>query len=501
MANELDKTIEELEAEVLEELEEAEHGTQPKANATATDPMQKAKKNPEDANVQTIPGSTPDKVAPHGGAAGSKSVSQDKTIPKKGKADKMDTAKDAGQNRPLASSYDPMEGYTDDEIRELCHTKDHDCATMVEHPQWGKGKPILRSHAIPDDNGYVEWYDVQFKHGIEEKVMAEDMTILYMGSHNKEDAHKDPEKMSKVELAAAMDMMIKKAKNGKKDDSVQLVKAMYGASNNEGAHEDDEDEMAEKKEAVELRLKSIDVSEHVNALVDGEGDLSEDFKKKAATVFEAAVKSKVRSEVERMEEDYRNELEENMNATKDELTEKVDTYLNYVVEEWMKENELAIERGLKGEIAEDFISGLKQLFEDHYVDVPDEKYDVLEAQSEKISELEGKINEMMEKSIELKNTNATLVKEQVVSELSSDLAETEIEKFKGLVEDVDYSDEESYREKLATLKESYFPSVKPSDEPVSSTIDDVETGNAQSTVDTTDSMAAYMSAIGRSVKK
>ena len=123
MANELDKTIEELEAEVLEELEEAEHGTQPKANATATDPMQKAKKNPEDANVQTIPGSTPDKVAPHGGAAGSKSVSQDKTIPKKGKADKMDTAKDAGQNRPLASSYDPMEGYTDDEIRELCHSK------------------------------------------------------------------------------------------------------------------------------------------------------------------------------------------------------------------------------------------------------------------------------------------------------------------------------------------------------------------------------------------
>ena len=106
----------------------------------------------------------------------------------------------------------------------------------------------------------------------------------------------------------------------------------------------------------------------------------------------------------------------------------------------MKENELAIERGLKGEIAEDFISGLKQLFEDHYVDAPDEKYDVLEAQSEKISELEGKINEMMEKSIEMKKTNASLVKEQVISELGSDLAETEIEKFKGLVEDVDYSD-------------------------------------------------------------
>ena len=500
MANELDKTIEELEAEVLEELEEAEHGTQPKAKATATDPMQKAKKNPEDANVQTIPGSTPDKVAPHGGAAAAKSVSQDKTIPKKGKADKMDTAKDAGQNRPLASSYDPMDSYTDDEIRELCHSKDHDCATMVEHPQWGKGKPILRSHAIPDDNGYVEWYDVQFKHGIEEKVMAEDMKILYMDTHPEE---KEPKNMTKLQLGQAMDDILKKAKKGPKNGQVQMVNAMRDVLSMDGheADKEDEDEMAEKKEAVELRLKSIDVSEHINALVDGEGDLSEDFKKKAATVFEAAVKSKVRSEVERMEEDYRNELEENMNATKDELTEKVDTYLNYVVEEWMKENELAIERGLKGEIAEDFISGLKQLFEDHYVDVPDEKYDVLEAQSEKISELEGKINEMMEKSIELKNINATLVKEQVMSEVSYDLAETEFEKFKGLVEDVDYSDEESYREKLETLKESYFPSVKPNYDAVSETIDDVETGNAQSTVDTTDSMAAYMSAIGRSVKK
>ena len=115
--------------------------------------------------------------------------------------------------------------------------------------------------------------------------------------------------------------------------------------------------------------------------------------------MKAAVKSKVREEVERLEEDYRKDLEENMVKTQEELTEKVDNYLNYVVEEWTKENELAIERGLKGEIAEDFISGLKQLFEDHYIDVPDEKYDVLEAQSQKISELEAKLNEEIEKNI------------------------------------------------------------------------------------------------------
>jgi len=242
-------------------------------------------------------------------------------------------------------------------------------------------------------------------------------------------------------------------------------------------------------------LKSIDVSEHVNALMNGEGDLSEEFKRKAATVFEAAVKSKVRSEVERMEDEYKSELEENINATKEELTEKVDSYMNYVVEEWMKENELAIERGLKGEIAEDFISGLKQLFEDHYVDVPDEKYDVLEAQSEKISELENRINEMMEEQIQTKTQNAILVKEQVMSETTSDLAETEIEKFKSLIEDVDFTTEESYREKLGTLKESYFPKSAPV---VTEAIDDVETGIAQD-IDTSDSMAAYMSAIGRTV--
>ena len=163
------------------------------------------------------------------------------------------------------------------------------------------------------------------------------------------------------------------------------------------------------------QVKDINVKEHVDALMNGEGDLSEEFKRKAATVFEAAVKSKVREEVERLEEDYRKDLDENMVKTLEELTEKVDNYLNYVVEEWTKENELAIERGLKGEIAEDFISGLKQLFEDHYIDVPDEKYDVLEAQSQKISELEAKLNEEVEKNISFKNNNAKLVREQVIS--------------------------------------------------------------------------------------
>jgi len=134
------------------------------------------------------------------------------------------------------------------------------------------------------------------------------------------------------------------------------------------------------------------------------------------------------------------------------MTDKVDTYLNYVVEEWTKENELAIERGLKGEIAEDFISGLKQLFEDHYIDVPDEQYDVLEAQSEKISDLESRLNEEIQKNVEGKEVKDSLVREQVISEVSEDLADTEIEKFKSLTQDVDFVSEESFKEKLSTLK-------------------------------------------------
>ena len=288
--------------------------------------------------------------------------------------------------------------------------------------------------------------------------------------------------------------VIKKMKKGEMEN----VYAMMMKNPNdkmEGEHEDEKDK--EKKEAVERRVKDINVKEHVDALMNGEGDLSEEFKRKAATVFEAAVKSKVREEVERLEEDYRKDLEENMVKTQEELTEKVDNYLNYVVEEWTKENELAIERGLKGEIAEDFISGLKQLFEDHYIDVPDEKYDVLEAQSQKISELEAKLNEEVEKNINFKNNNAKLVREQVISQCTGDLTEVEIEKFKSLTEDVDFTDEDSFRSKLDTLKESYFPKNKPTT--VTETTDDVETGNAQD-IDTSSSMAVYMKAIGKGVK-
>ena len=392
MANELDKSIEELEAEVIAELEEGAHDA-PTKGAMKSEPMPK---KPADGATgeEDIGGSTPSKVSPPTGASASKSS-------KEVSGDAQQKGEGAPEKMPKPKKV--KEGYSDDEIRELCHSKSHDCATFVEHPEFGKGKPVLKSHAIPDENGNVEWYDVQFKHGIEEKVMAKDMKILATEGHHEE-------KMTKDGMINAMKDMMDGMHKEKKD----IIKATYDAMKagyHEMAHGDKEEsaEDKSKKEAVEKRVKDINVKEHVDALMNGEGDLSEDFKRKAATVFEAAVKSKVREEVERLEEDYRKDLDENMVKTQEGLTEKVDNYLNYVVEEWTKENELAIERGLKGEIAEDFISGLKQLFEDHYIDVPDEKYDVLEAQSQKISELEAKLNEEVEKNIGFKNNNACLL--------------------------------------------------------------------------------------------
>jgi len=292
---------------------------------------------------------------------------------------------------------------------------------------------------------------------------------------------------------AMIQAMFDKMETMKAGELKSNYESIMSAMNADEAEEPTEEEK-EKAEAVEARIKDIDVKEDVRALMSADDSLSEDFKIKAATIFEAAVKSKVRSEIERIHEEVLTEKEGEIDSFKDELAEKVDTYLNYVVEEWTKENELAIERGLKGEIAEDFISGLKQLFEDHYIDVPDEKYDVLEAQSEKISELEDKLNESIDKTVELTKISSNLIREQVISEVSEDLADTEIEKFKSLTEDVDFTDEESFRVKLNTLKESYFPKTV-----VEQTFDD-EDGSTAQDVDTTDAMSAYLSAISRNQK-
>ena len=255
----------------------------------------------------------------------------------------------------------------------------------------------------------------------------------------------------------------------------------------------EEVEAKKDDEKTETKEKDIDVKEHVDALVAGNADLSEEFKDKAATIFETAIKSKVKEIAEEMETDYNKRFEEGTSTAKAELVEKVDSYLSYVVEEWMKENELALERGIKGEIAEDFISGLKKLFEDHYINVPDEKYNVLEDQASKIETLEKKLNESIEKNVELSKIGNKYKAAEILDEASKDLTDTAKEKFNKLAEEVDYSTESDYREKVKTIKESYFKSKDVSGDG----IDEVAAGEGTSNEDLSNAMAAYSAAISQ----
>ena len=240
---------------------------------------------------------------------------------------------------------------------------------------------------------------------------------------------------------------------------------------------------------------SLDIKSDIDALV-GDADLSEEFKTKAATIFEAAITSKVKAEQERLQSEYDTKFEEEISKSKSELTEKVDSYLNYVVQEWMNENKLALERGIKGEIAEDFIGGLKKLFEDHYIDVPDEKYDVLEDQASKIEEIEKKLNEEIEKNVEMNKVNGSYKRQEIIDENSKDLADTAKEKFDSLVEGVEYSSEEDFATKVKTIKESYFE--QKAEKSVDNTdIDDVAVGGETSNEDLSNAMAAYTNAISK----
>ena len=414
--SEIDKTIEELEQEVLADLNEAEMKKDSSAagkGAVASEPIKKMESEDEDAEDLGAP------VV-------------------KGDEKKADAAKKVKQDASVKSS------------------------------QKGDQKADSVKEEIETD---------------EEEVVAEAKKLKEMDMDKSEMA-----KMTKSEMMKAMEMAMKKMN---KENLQAAYTEMMGDKKEMTDEEIEMEGLSKAKEAIEKRLASITVAEDVDALVEGE-ELSEEFKAKATTIFEAAVKSKIRPEVERIESEKTQEIAEEMETFKTELAEKVDGYLDYVVAEWMKENELAIERGLKGEIAEDFITGLKALFEEHYIDVPDEKYDILESQAQKIEELEGKLNETIGKLTEKKQSEDSLVREAVIKEVSSDLADTQSEKFASLVEDVEFTDKESFEEKLNTLKENYFPKSTPSQ----SLTEENDEGTQE--IDISDAMAAYTSAIKRS---
>ena len=454
MATEIDKTIEELEAEVLAELEEANGADAPKKSAVKAEPMDKiepalkGEDKPEDLGKAV----TDPKDATDSG----------KEASKKAKEVSGDPAQ-KGEGKP-----DQPEKIKEDEDKE-----DEDKADASNDDE----KEDEASEEKEEDEKSAEDMKAEMMKAM--KSMKKDEMANMYASYHSAAMSKTKDEMYK-EMSHGMDKM-------KKEGMKKLHAAVMPSA---------KDEEVKTDAKTEERLKSVDVKEHVDALLNADDSLSKEFKEKAATIFETAVKSKIREEIKRLEEEYQEEVRTEVADTTKSLTEKVDSYLDYVTGEWMKENELAIERGLKGEIAEDFISGLKQLFEDHYIDVPAEKYDVLEAQADKISKLEKKLEETIQQVVEAKKSEGSLVKESVKAEVSSDLTETEIEKFDSLAQEVEYTDKESYTEKLKTIKENYFPRTKAISETAH---DEVETGTAvQADID--GPMDRYISAIGKAVK-
>ena len=249
-----------------------------------------------------------------------------------------------------------------------------------------------------------------------------------------------------------------------------------------------EEETTEEETVEEEVVAEYDIEEDVTALLQGE-ELSEEFQEKARTIFETAITAKVAEVKEALEARYSEVLAEEVEDIKKELNERVDSYLEYVAEEWFTENQLAVEAGLKTEMTESFLTGMKSLFEEHYVTIPEEKYDVLESMVEKLDDMETKLNEQIEKNVFLNKRLAESVAEGIVDQVSEGLAQTQKEKLASLAESVEFESEESYREKLETLKESYFPSkgVSPSAKK-----ENISEGVDSSPESVQGSMAAYL---------
>ena len=271
-----------------------------------------------------------------------------------------------------------------------------------------------------------------------------------------------------------------------------------GAEVDSAKPEGDAVAVGKKKKKVKISMPEINVKEDIDALVEGE-ELSEEFKTKASTIFEAAVHQKVMEiateKIEDLEKEYQTNLQEEIVSFRDELTEKVDGYLNYVVEEWMKENEIALDSSLKSELTEEFMTGLKNLFTEHYIEVPDEKVDIVESLYDKVEELEEKLNSQIDDNVQVTSELNEYRKNKILEEVCDDLADTQSEKMKTLIEGVSYeNDANDFENKVKTIKESYFPNQTKQDANVEQESDDSPT---EETPEMNNIMEAYSKAIAR----
>ena len=257
------------------------------------------------------------------------------------------------------------------------------------------------------------------------------------------------------------------------------------------AHFEPEGDVIAENDAIDTAKAEL------NSLVDNEATLSEEFKEKTAVIFEAAVKSKLSDEIDRLETQYKEELAEEVSSTKSELVEKVDSYLNYVVENWIKENEIAIENGLRTEIAEGFMDKLKDLFTESYIQVPESKVDLVDELAEQVEELETKLNETTQKVIDQSGEIEEMTKDRIINESASDLADTQVEKLKSLVNDLDFENEEKFKEKVDTIKEAHFSQETGSSDESPM----IEEDGHDEVMETSPNMERYVSTLKKTVSK
>ena len=278
--------------------------------------------------------------------------------------------------------------------------------------------------------------------------------------------------------AGMISAMTSKMLKMSKDDMAKL----HAQYHNESVEMEEDEVISESPE--------VDTTAELDALVESEATLSDEFKAKTATIFEAAVKTKVSEEIDRLEAQYKEELEEEVSSTKADLVEKVDSYLNYVVETWMKENQIAIQNGLRNEIAENFMNKLKDLFTESYIEVPESKVDLVDELAESVEELETKLNETTQKVIDTTEELEVYKRDTIIREASRDLADTQVEKLKTLVSDIVFDNEETFAEKVETVKESDFKKE------VGETSDDtIMESDEADTVEISDQMSRYVDAV------
>ena len=261
-----------------------------------------------------------------------------------------------------------------------------------------------------------------------------------------------------------------------------------------------EEETTEEEVVAEEQTEEetvVDVEEDINALIAGE-ELSEEFQNRARTIFETAIKSKVSEIKEELEKEYEQSLTEQVESIKEEITDRTDAYLEYVADEWIAENQLAVEHGLKTEMTESFLKGMRGLFENHYVNIPEEKYDVLTSMVEKLDEMEDKLNEQIDKNVALTKRLAESASDVILADVSEGLALSQKEKLASLAENVEFDSEESYREKLGTLRESYFPANPGTQRDKTETISE---GTAEAPKANSPLMETYLQTLGRVSKK